>query len=378
MVHVQNVEQALQAAVAHQLAGRAGEAESLYRRILALRPDSAPIYCNLGNLMAAKGKIDQAILCFRQAMLVQPDLPEATQNLATICMKSGRHQDAVNALLDVIRLKPDAHEAHNSLGIAYCNLNRFRDGIDCFRTALRLKPENPSVYNNLGNALCAVGLYDEAIGAYHRALVWRPNYPAAHLNLGMILLLRENFVRGWPEYEWRWRLDDPRARLSLNTPWWDGGALRGRTILLHNEQGFGDTIQMARYIPQIAASGGQVIFVCQPPLANLMRQIKGVSKIVFPNEPVPPHDVHCPMLTLPGTIGTTHLTIPGKTPYLFADPARIEHWKSRVPWDGRLKVGLVWAGQPTHANDHNRSITLAHLSPLANAKNVWFCSLQKG
>jgi len=377
-LHVQNVQQAMEAAVAHQLAGRLGEAESLYRRILTLRPDSAPTYCNLGNVLAAKGKIDQSILCFRQAMLVQPDFSDAAHNLSTICMKAGRSKDAVAALRDLLRLRPTAHEAHNSLGIALCNLNRFSEGIGSFRRALGLKPENPSVYNNLGNALCAIGLYDEAIGAYHRALVLRPSYPAAHLNLGMILLLKENYVRGWPEYEWRWRLDDPRARLVLNTPWWDGGLLRGRTILLHSEQGFGDTIQMSRYIPQVAAQGAKIIFICQPPLADLMRQLPGISHMVFPNQPVPPHDVHCPMLTLTGVMGTTHLTIPKQAPYITADPARVRFWKSRVPPDKKLKVGLVWAGQPTHANDHNRSITLAHLNPLADIEHIWFCSLQKG
>jgi len=173
-------------------------------------------------------------------------------------------------------------------------------------------------------------------------------------------------------------LDDPRARLMLNTPWWDGSPLRGRTILLHNEQGFGDTIQMSRYIPQVAAQGARLLFMCQPPLVELLRKLDGISQFVFPNQPIPPHDVHCPMLTLPGVMGTTHLTIPNRCPYLKADAERVRQWSSRMPSDRRLKVGLVWAGQPSHANDHNRSVALAKLAPFGAVDNVWLCSLQKG
>jgi ADP-heptose:LPS heptosyltransferase len=194
----------------------------------------------------------------------------------------------------------------------------------------------------------------------------------------MLLLLKQNFVRGWPEYEWRWRLDDPRARLNLSTPWWDGGVSRGRTVVLHNEQGFGDTIQMSRYIPLVAAQGAKIIFICQPPLADLLRQLPGIAQVVYSNQPVPPHDAHCPMLTLPGVMGTTHLSIPAKQQYLAADPQRVRFWQQRLPSNGQLKVGIVWAGQPTHANDHNRSIGLLKLAPLANIPGVWFCSLQKG
>jgi Flp pilus assembly protein TadD len=378
MAQVQNVEQAMDSAVAHQIAGRFAEAESLYRQILALRPDSAAAFCNLGNVLAAKGRIDQSILCFRQALLVQPDFTDAGHNLAAVCLNAGRSEEAVVVLREVLLAKPNAPDALNTMGLSLCKLCRFNEAASYFQRALKLRPKNPAIYNNLGNALCAMGLYDASIGAYHRALALRPNYPAAHLNLGMILLTKENFVRGWPEYEWRWRLDDPRMRLNLKTAWWDGTALGGRTILLHNEQGFGDTIQFCRYIPQLRDLGGKVILVCQPALAELMHQLPGITQIVFPHQPVPPHSVHCPLLTLPGVIGTTFDSIPQKVPYLAADARRAEFWRLRVPNDGRLKVGLVWAGQPTHANDRNRSITLAHLGPLAAVPNVWFCSLQKG
>jgi Flp pilus assembly protein TadD len=378
MVRVQNIEQAMQTAVAHQVAGRFGEAELLYRRILALRPDSAAAFSNLGNCLAAKKRIDAAILCFRQALLVQPDFADAAQNLAAVCLKAGRTEDAVAALNDVLRLRPNMPEAYNTMGVSLCNLAKYKEAAGYFRRALKLKSDNPSAYNNLGNALCAMGLYDASIGSYHRALAQRPNYPAAHLNLGMILLMKENFVRGWPEYEWRWRLDDPRMRLSLNKPWWDGGPLQGRTVVLYNEQGFGDAIQFCRYIPLVAAQGGKVALVCQPALAGLFRKLPGIKQISFPHQPMPKHDFHCPLLTLPGVLGTTLKTIPGNVPYLFADRDLAKKWQTKIPNDDRLKVGLVWAGQPTHANDRNRSASLAEYAPLCDVPNVWFCSLQKG
>src|SRR5208282_1211153 len=143
-------------------------------------------------------------------------------------------------------------------------------------------------------------------------------------------------------------------------------------------QGFGDTIQFCRYIPRVAAQGGKLILLCQPPLAKLVSQLKGISQMIFPHQPIPKHDVHCPLLTLPGTMGTTHLLIPSDVPYLSAEPARAEHWRTRIPKDARRKVGLVWAGQRSHANDRNRSMSLAQLAPLSQTRDVWFCSLQKG
>jgi Flp pilus assembly protein TadD len=374
-----NIDQAIDLAIAHQTAGRLGEAQSLYRQVLTLRPDLVSAHNNLGNVFAAMGQADQAIASYRQALFLQPDFFEASYNLAKTYHEFGRLEEAVDAYRLVVQLQPEMAEAQNNLGITLCSLARFEEGIAAFRQAVALRPDQPQTWNNLGNALGGVGRFDEAATAYCKAISLRPNYPTAHLNLGINLLTRGDFVRGWPEYEWRWRVNDPRPRLHLTAPWWDGNQLHGRTILLHNEQGFGDTIQFVRYVPIVADRGGKVILVCQEELIPLLHGLKGVIALAKAGGPIPKHDLHCPLLSLPGLTGTTPSTIPGSAPYLSADVKLADQWKERLPAaDGRLKVGLAWAGEANHPNDRNRSLRLEQLLGLWQVPNTWFCSLQTG
>jgi Tfp pilus assembly protein PilF len=309
----------MDAAIQFQKSGKHQESERIYRQILTAKPDWTPALNNLGNALAATDRTREAVEYYQRALVVQPDFVDAAHNLARVCHQSGQLDAAIDAYVRVLRMRPEMVDAHNNMGIALCTLNRFSEGCAAFQRALKLRPKQPHTYNNLGNGLCAQGLFDEAIGSYHRALALRPNYPAAHLNLGLVLLSKGNFVRGWPEYEWRWRIDDPRSRLNLNTPWWDGNMLAGRTLLLHNEQGFGDTIHFVRYIPEILERGAKIILMCQPALLRLMKQIKGLHRLLPSDQSAPKHDYHCPMLTLPGVMGTTLESIPAPVPYLRAE-----------------------------------------------------------
>jgi hypothetical protein len=207
-----------------------------------------------------------------------------------------------------------------------------------------------------------------------------------HWNLALMLLTHGDFERGWREYEWRWRVRELNMEFKAAGPQWDGSDLAGRQILLFAEQGLGDAIQFVRYIPQVSQRGGKIALAVQGELIRLLRGTGGdrneisrsVETWVAFGEETPGYDVYCPLLTLPKVFGTTLSNIPADTPYLFADEAMAAQWKSRMPSDDRLKVGLVWAGRPKHINDRNRSIAAGKLAPLARAENVWFCSLQKG
>jgi hypothetical protein len=196
-----------------------------------------------------------------------------------------------------------------------------------------------------------------------------------------MLLTRGDFERGWNEYEWRWKVKELDMSFNDTVPLWDGGELNGRRILLVGEQGFGDAIMCARYIPMVAERGGKIILAVHGELRRLIEQspvAKNVIDWVIPDQDIPAHDVYCPLLTLPKVFGTRVETIPAAVPYLKADEAARSKWQTRVPNDGRQKIGLAWAGRPKHVNDRRRSIPAEALAPLADVPNVWFCKLQKG
>jgi len=204
--------------------------------------------------------------------------------------------------------------------------------------------------------------------------------PDGHWNLALALLVQGHFPEGWEEYEWRWKtkgLLSPRQLLPQ--PLWDGRPLAGRAILLHAEQGLGDTIQFIRYLPLVAQRGGRVIVECQPELQRLVQAMTPDIPVLARGQPLPDFAFQCPLLSLPKALGTTLATIPATVPYLHADAQNVQMWRDRLAGHGSaLKVGLIWAGNPHHKNDRNRSVKLASLAPLAQVPGVQFYSLQKG
>jgi hypothetical protein len=206
----------------------------------------------------------------------------------------------------------------------------------------------------------------------------RPDYADAHFNLAASLLLVGQFDEGWREYEWRWKQEKKKPHLrGFSQPLWDGGDIGDRILLLHAEQGLGDTLQFCRYVPAIAA-GRRVVLEVQRPLVPLLAGLPGLERIVAQGDPLPPFDLHCPLLSLPLVLGTTLETIPGQTPYLRADPQRTAAWRERVGQLDGLKVGLVWAGNQAMSGDRRRSARLELFSELADLPGVSFVSLQKG
>jgi hypothetical protein len=223
------------------------------------------------------------------------------------------------------------------------------------------------------------GELDEALSVCQRAIQLRPDHAGAHWNKSLVLLLKGDFAQGWAEYEWRWQSKDFRSpRRDFPQPQWRGEDPSGRTILLHAEQGFGDTIQFIRYAPLLAGRGARVIVECQPELQRLLGGVEGIQHLTARGEPLPPFDLHTPLLSLPLAWGTRVKTIPGNVPYIKPDPALVGAWRGRLAGDSALKVGLVWAGSPIRKDDRYRSLPLSSLAPLAGVKGVSFYSLQKG
>jgi hypothetical protein len=263
------------------------------------------------------------------------------------------------------------------LGNALQDKGQLNDGIAAHNRALHLNPNYAEVHNNLGNALGAAGRFEEAVASLRRAIELKPDFAIAHFSLANMLLLQGDFDRGWPEYEWRRSLPGLNRREFVQ-PRWDGTALNGRTILLHAEQGIGDTIQLIRYVNTASVRGGKIVVECQPELVRLFQTLSGVDQVVALNQPLPDFDIHCPMFSLPPILKTNLETIPATVPYLKADENLCLRWAACMAPFGERNVGIVWAGSPGHKNDRNRSFSLSQLSPFARIPGITFHSLQKG
>jgi Flp pilus assembly protein TadD len=360
--------------------GELDQAIASCRQAIALRPNYAEAHGSLAMLLSDKGELDQAIAAYRQAIVLNPTLPEVHNNLGMALKDKGSVDEAVLSYRQAIALNPELPEVHNNLGIALRDRGELDEAVSAFRRAIALKPGFALSHNNLGTVLRAKGQLEEAVAAYRQALALDPDLPEAHHNLALALLLRGDFLEGWEEQEWRWKRKDFRTPgRDFSHPQWDGSMLEGRTLLLHCEQGLGDTLQFFRYLPLVTRRGGKVILECQPELQRLLQANAAELQVVSRGDPIPTFDVHCPLLTLPRLFATDLSNIPRNVPYIRASAADTEAWRERLAGNrAELKVGLVWAGSAANANDRNRSIKLATLGPLTQVSGVRFISLQKG
>lgn len=251
------------------------------------------------------------------------------------------------------------------------------------RLAVVLQPDSANSHFNLGVQRMHAGHIAEAVMSYRKAVTLCPDFVDAHWNLSLALLANGCMTEGWQEYEWRLRRRET-PKHSFPQPQWRGEEISNRTILLYAEQGHGDTLQFVRYAPLVAAQGARVLLVCQPALQRLLSNISEVDGVYVSGDCVPAFDFHCPLMSLPVAFRTDLQTIPAKVPYLHADPALLSTWEGHFTGDSRLRVGLVWAGDPRPADhsvnliDRRRSLPLSILAPLGQCKDVMFVSLQKG
>ncbi|MBS0559012.1 MAG: tetratricopeptide repeat protein [Proteobacteria bacterium] len=372
--------------VALLTAGEMQDAEACHARAAALRPDYPEAYLGWGGALIALGREADAADRFAQAIALRPAYAEAHDSLGLALMALGRIEEAERCFRRALAEKPDLSGAASHLGIALRRQDRPDPAIACFRHAIALMPDHPEAHNNLATALVEKRALGEAEAHYRAAIGFMPDYADAHANLGMLLLTKGDFAAGWAEYEWRWR--QPR-RISFHgafaEPQWRGEDAAGRTLLIHAEQGFGDTIQFCRYAPLAAARGLRVALEVQTPLVRLLRGLPGVAQVIGRGDPLPPFDLHCPMLSLPLAFGTDLGTIPASVPYLAAAPESAAEWAALLDASGRTgrRVGLVWSGnassrQPQSSGmDRRRSIDPRLLLPLAGVPGLHLVSLQK-
>jgi tetratricopeptide (TPR) repeat protein len=343
---------------------------------LRVNAGSPEVMSNLGLALHAIGRYDEAISHFRNALQLTPDHPEIRYNLANAHLELGQAADALANYDAALAAAPGHVGALVNRGNALLRLNEPVKAIASYDAALKAMPGHPQILTNRGHALRRLDRPAEALADFKAAMTAAPEFAEAHFEAAMTRLTLGDFDAGWKEYEWRWKTGAfARQRRSLPAPAWLGNEpVDGKTILLHAEQGFGDTIQFIRYAPLLAGRGARVICEVQPELQPLLSGFAGVT-VVAAGEPLPAFDLHCPMLSLPLACRTQLATIPAGVPYLAAPAERLAYWRDRLPPDGP-RVGLVWSGSLSHKNDANRSIRLARLTPLFDNPPVHCFSLQ--
>ena len=347
---------------------------------LKVNAGSSDAMSNLGLALHATGRYDEAIVHFRNALHIAPDHPEILYNLGNAYLETGRFAEASSSYDAVLATVPGHAGALVNRGNALLRLNDPLAAMASYEAALVAMPVHPQILTNRGHVLRRLDRPTEALVDFATAIAAAPEFPEAHFEAGMTHLSLGHFDAGWKAYEWRWKTGVfARQRRSFQAPLWLGDEpVSGKTVLLHAEQGFGDTIQFVRYAPLLAGRGAKVICEVQPELQPLLSQLADVS-VIAAGEPLPPCDLHCPLLSLPLAFKTQATTIPAAVPYLTASAERVAYWRDRLQdrlSGQRPRAGFVWSGSPTHNNDRNRSIALARLAGLFEEPPMRCFSLQ--
>jgi tetratricopeptide (TPR) repeat protein len=382
--------------------------EDLLPALAAQRQDAGVVYAALGDACLALDRLDDAAGHYRTALAKEPGNTAALVNLGTALQRQSRHKEAIAVYESALRLEPSNLGAMTNLGVALQESGQVDDSLAILKCAAALAPDDPSIrtdlavsllkagdtesaedtlnraiacdsgygraWSNLGNLLQSRLLMAEARMAHENALAIDPDDPEFHWNYAITLLLDGALKDGFAEYEWR-RRKPGFARPRIMGPAWDGTNARGRTILLHAEQGLGDTMQFCRYAPLLARAGAKVILACPEKLAPLLSTLDGPLEIVSKLSAVSVYDCHAPLMSLPHLMGTTLKTIPVNVPYLSVPPDT----PSPLPASqGGKRIGLVWAGNPDNANARHRSLPLEMLRPLFDLHGIEWISLQLG
>jgi len=359
-------------------AGRREEAIQVFDKAVQLAPNDADHWRNLGLALAEVGRAGEAILSFLQALQLDPRRFDAAHKAGLLLCEAERCEEAIVCFDHCEQLQADHFGTLYMRGLARQKLRRFEAALADYRRALALNPDSADVSYNLANVLSELRRFDEAIAVYRDALARNPDNADATWSLALLQLLLGDFAAGWAGREARWKIPAFAAvRPSLSPPLWLGREpLAGKTLLVWADEGFGDTIQFVRYVPMLAARGARIILLANGALCSLLAGVDGIAQCLPRSDDAPDADFHVPLSSLPLAFGTRLDTIPAATAYLSASPERVAAWGERLGARNRMRIGLVWSGNPKHLNDHNRSIPLALLKPLFDL-DATFVSLQK-
>ena len=342
-----------------------------YQQALEINPQYAEAHNNLGNVLKEMDRLDESIHAYQQALKINPQYAEVYNNMGNVLKEMDRLDESLHAYQQALKINPQFVEGYYNIGVFFQEQRKVKESAQAYQKAIQIQPDYVEAHINLGVVLREQVRLKESIQAHQKAIQIQPDYEEAHINLAITFLLQGQLTAGWREFEWR------RSRKrDFKRPLWDGTPLNGKSILIYAEQGFGDTIQFVRYIDLLPDANTIIIVVCQPELKTLFKSINRIDTLVTKGEDIPDSDVHVPLLSLPYMFNTTLDTIPARIPYLYLNSEADSVLHLDDSHD--LKIGIVWAGRPTHANDNNRSIDLKWFKCLLDIRNCEFFSLQVG
>jgi len=347
------------------------EALECFDKALALEPQDVAVLNHRGNTLLGLGRPQEALAAFQQVLARAPHHIEAALNSGVAQAKLGHPDEAIAAFDRALALAPANPAAHYNRGVALFNLGRHADAIAAHDRALARVPDHAGAWLNRGQALAALNRLDEALASYAKANELRKDHPDTLFNEALALLTSGDYRRGFARYEARWRRSGMPAPRSRGRPLWLGEYPPSRkTMLIHAEQGLGDSIQFARYVPLLARQGAKVVLEVQPELVTIMARLEGAAAVIARGAAPPPFDLHCPLGSLPLAFHTELASIPAQVPYLAADDPHLAKWSERMGKLARPRIAIAWSGHAAHVNDRNRSIAFAALQPLFGAHST--------
>ncbi len=354
--------------------GNLHEAETLCRQILAASPDNPDATHILGIIAFNVRRYDAAKILIKRAIELMPHNPACYNNMGNVYQSEGEYSKAMVFYKKTIELSPQHINAYSNLSVAYSKLGMLEKAYETLEYALRLDPSHSDRHPDLND-----GQFD----THSEKQVSRlPGYADARWNRALLLLLNGDFKKGWAEYEWRFMCaENPTRNINTGRPW-DGKPFPGKTILVHEEQGMGDTFQFIRYLPMVKQMGGHVIFEALPTMIRLVQSLDCIDRLWVRKDEIDSgavdrFDYRISLMSLPSKFNTTLENIPADIPYIKADQSLTRIWEKRINNDDSYKVGIAWAGSPDNRNDINRSIPLSDFSVLKEIKGVTLYSLQK-
>lgn len=400
----------LASALAYFRGGRFDKAEAIYKKVLKKEPENTGAMHMLGLIAQKNGRVERAVQLLIKAAKLDPRRPEILCDLGNAFKALGRHKDAIKAHRMVLTMLPNSPEAHSNLGSAYNAAGKAGKAVICFESALKMRPKDVELKFNLGNGLvaseryeeaeeilrqvvyekpdhihaqinlCAAlkeqGRYEAAIRRYQKAIAAVPDSAEAHWNHALTLLATGNYPDGWEEYEWRSLLPG-FAMEKMDRPQWQGEALGGRTLLVHAEQGLGDTLQFVRYLTFLRELDGDVVFACPQRLIRLLQP--GLNNVsIVPLGKKTAHDVQSPLMSLPRLFHEALPFEPADGAYISPEADRVVAWREKLGTTEKQRIGIAWQGSTGYQHDGRRSIPLLNFEPLAKQGNIELVGLQQG
>ncbi len=359
--------------------GRHGEALASYDRVLMLQPAHTEALVNRGVTLSTLERFEEALASCDRALALDANLAEALLNRGLALHRMKRFEEALASCDRALEARKDYEQARYNRANTLLALGRFEAALESYDREIALRPNHAEAHLNRGVVLEKLQRFDAALASYGRATALRPDFAEAHYNEALCRLLTGDLSGGWQRHEWRWETAQlKRERRRFPQPLWLGsGDVVGKTIMLHAEQGFGDTIQFCHYASLVAERGARVILEVQEPLRDLMRTLAGAPRIVTTGEPLCEFDLHCPLMSLPMAFGTELATIPSSAPYLRALSDAATHWGAKLPPKIRPRIGLVWSGRPAHLNDRDRSVPIDVFLSALSGVDATYVSLQR-